>query len=87
MIEAILLLLVSVHMNASILGQVIEPINVVHHYHTPLTQLQELSQLPVEDTSRNVELSKCYGELLPGHRMSWLLHGMEGIPPCTHGPQ
>jgi len=38
-IEAVLLLLVSVHMNASILGQVIELINVVHHYHTPLSQL------------------------------------------------
>ena len=36
-IEAILLLLVSVHMNASILGQVIELIDVVHHCHTPLS--------------------------------------------------
>ena len=35
--EAILFLLVSVHMNASILGQVIELINVVHHCHTPLS--------------------------------------------------
>ena len=37
--EAVLLLLVSVHMNASILGQVIELINVVHHCHTPLSLL------------------------------------------------
>ena len=37
--EAVLLLLVSVHMNASILGQVIELINIVHHCHTPLSQL------------------------------------------------
>ena len=37
--EATLLLLVSVHMNANILGQVIELINVVHHYPTPLSQL------------------------------------------------
>ena len=29
--EAVLLLLVSVHMNARILGQVIELINIVHH--------------------------------------------------------
>ena len=35
--EAILLLLVSVHMDASILGQVIELIHIVHHYHTPLS--------------------------------------------------
>ena len=34
--EAVLLLLVSVHMNANILGQVIELINIIHHYHTPL---------------------------------------------------
>ena len=85
--EAVLLLLVSVHMNASILGQVIELINVVHHYHIPLSQLQELSQLPVDDTDRNIELLECYGELLPGCRMIWLLHGMEGIPPCSCGPQ
>ena len=38
MIEAVLLLLVSVHMNASILGQVIELIDIVHHCHTPLSQ-------------------------------------------------
>ena len=37
--EAVLLLVVSVHMNASILGQVIELIHIVHHYHTPLAQL------------------------------------------------
>ena len=37
--EAVLLLLVSVHMNASILGQVIELINIIHHHHTPLAQL------------------------------------------------
>ena len=36
-IEVVLLLLVSVHMNASILRQVIELINVVHHFHTPLS--------------------------------------------------
>ena len=55
--EAVLLL-VSVHMNARILGQVIELINIIHHCHTPLAQLQELSQLPVDDTSRDIELSK-----------------------------
>ena len=38
-IEAVLLLLVSVHMNASILGQVIELIDVVHHCHTPLPKI------------------------------------------------
>ena len=83
--EAVLLLLVSVHMNANILGQVIELINLIHHYHTPLAQLQELSQLSVDDTSRNIELSECC-ELLLGCRMIWLLHGMEGIPPYTCGP-
>ena len=36
--EAVLLL-VSVHMNASILEQVIELINIIHHCHTPLVQL------------------------------------------------
>ena len=36
--EAVLLF-VSVHMNASILGQVIELINIIHHCHTPLAQL------------------------------------------------
>ena len=41
--EAILLFLVSIHMNASILGQVIELIDIVHHCHTPLSQFQELS--------------------------------------------
>ena len=35
--EAVLLLVVSVHMNASILGQVIELIHIVHHCHTPLS--------------------------------------------------
>jgi len=35
-IQAVLLLLVSVHMNGSILGQVIELINIIHHCHTPL---------------------------------------------------
>ena len=37
--EAVLLLVVSVHMNASILGQLIELIHIVHHCHTPLSQL------------------------------------------------
>ena len=37
--EAVLLLLVSVHMDASILRQVIELINIVHHCHTPLSLL------------------------------------------------
>ena len=37
--EAVLLLVVSVHMNASILGQVIELIHIVHHCHIPLAQL------------------------------------------------
>ena len=36
--EAVLLL-ISVHMSASILGQVIELINIIHHGHTPLAQL------------------------------------------------
>ena len=62
--EAVLPLLISVHMDASILGQVIELINIVHHCHTPLSPFQELSQLLVEDTSRNIKLSKCRGELL-----------------------
>ena len=35
--EVVPLLLVSVHMNASILGQVIELIHIVHHYQTPLS--------------------------------------------------
>jgi len=34
--EAVILL-VSVHMNASILGQVIKLIHIVHHCHTPLS--------------------------------------------------
>ena len=34
--EVVLLLVLSVHMNTSILGQVIELINIIHHYHTPL---------------------------------------------------
>ena len=37
--EVVLLLFISVHMNANILGQVIELINIIHHYHTPLAQL------------------------------------------------
>ena len=35
--ELVLLLIISVHMNASILGQVIELIDVVHHCHSPLS--------------------------------------------------
>ena len=35
-IEVVPLLLIWVHMSASILGQVIELIDIVHHYHTPL---------------------------------------------------
>ena len=85
--EAVLLLVIRVHMNASILSQVIELIHIVHHCHIPLAQLLELSHLPVDDTSRDKELSECSGELLPGCRMIRLLHGMEGIPPCTCRPQ
>ena len=85
--EVVLLLLISVHMNASILGQVIELINIIHHCHTPLAQFQELGQLLVEDASRNIELPESLSKLLPGHRVIWLLHGMEGIPPCACGPQ
>ena len=80
-IEAIPLLLIDIHMGSSILGQVIELIDIVHHYHTPLSHVQELSQLPVEDTSRNIKFSEYCGELLPGHPVIWLLHGIEGIPP------
>ena len=35
--KEVVLLIISVHMNASILGQVIELINIIHHCHTPLT--------------------------------------------------
>ena len=35
-IEAVPLLLICVHMSSSILGQVVELIDVVHHGHTPL---------------------------------------------------
>ena len=35
--EAVLLLVVSVHMDASILGRVIELIHIAHHCHTPLS--------------------------------------------------
>ena len=38
-IEAVPLLLIDVHMSSSILGQVIELIDVVHHCHTPLLKL------------------------------------------------
>ena len=67
--EAVLLLVISIHMNASILGQVIELIHIVHHCHIPLAQLQELCHLLVDDTSRDKELSEGGGELLLGCRM------------------
>ena len=38
-IEAVPLLLIYVHMSSSILGQVVELVDIVHHEHTPLPQV------------------------------------------------
>ena len=87
MIEAVPLLLVCIHMSSSILGQVVELVNVVHHGHTPLPKVQKLYQLSIENTSRNIIFFEGRCELLSGHPMIRLLHGIECITPCTCGPQ
>jgi hypothetical protein len=77
------LLLICVNMSPSILCNMVEFVGILHHGHTSLFQVQELGQLPVQHTSRNVVLSKGSGKLLPSHRMIYRLHGIESIPPCT----
>ena len=61
----------------------VELVYVVHHKHAPLPQVQELRQLPIQNTSRNVVLSKSGSKLLPSHTVIHRLHGIEHVPPCT----
>ena len=65
----------------------VELVYIVHHRHAPLPQVQELCQLPVQNTSRNVVLSKSGSKLLPSHTVIHRLHGIERVPPCTDRTQ
>ena len=47
MIEAVPLLLICIHMNPSILRQVVELVDIVHHGHAPLPKVQKLYQVLV----------------------------------------
>ena len=85
-VEMVPLLLISVYMGPSILYKMVELIHIIHHSHTPLLQIQELSQLPIQQTSGNVVLTESSGKLLPSHTMVCRLHGIESIPPRTSRP-
>ena len=87
MVEMVPLLLISVYMGPSVLCKMVELVHIIHHSHTSLLQIQELSQLPVQQTSRNIVLTESSGKLLPSHTVVHRLHGIEGIPPCTSRPQ
>ena len=87
MIEMVPLLLISIDVDPSILCQIVELVHIIHHRQAPLLQVQELRQLPVQHTSRNVVLSESSGKLLPSHTVVHRLHGVESIPPRTGRPQ
>jgi hypothetical protein len=61
----------------------VELVGIFHHGQTSLLQIQELRELPVQNTHRNEILSEGSGELLPCHPVVHLLHGIEGIPPSA----
>jgi len=67
--EAILLLVIRVHLTTSILSQVVELIHILHYRPAPLTQLHELGHLLVDNASRYEELTEGGGELLPRCRV------------------
>jgi len=83
MVETVPLLLISVYMGPSILCKMVELVHIIHHSHTALLHTQELSQLPVQQTSANIVLMKSSGKLLPSHKVVHRLHGIESIPPRT----
>jgi hypothetical protein len=65
----------------------VELVGILQHRQTSLLQIQELQELPVQNTHRNEVLSKGDSELLPRHPVIHLLHGIESIPPSTGRPQ
>jgi hypothetical protein len=83
MVETVPLLLIHVHMGSSILCKMVELVRILHHSHVPLLQVQELGQLPIQHTNRNVALTEGSGNLLPSHVVIHWLHGVESNPPCT----
>ena len=82
----LLLLLIIVYMGPIILCKMVQLIHIIHHNHTPLLQIQKLSQLPVQQTNGNIVLTESSGKLLPSHMVVRRLHGIESIPPCTGRP-
>ena len=84
-IEMVHLLLISVHMSSSILCKMVELVHILHHSHIPLPllQIQELGQLSVQHTSRNIVLTESSGKLLPSHTVVHRLHGIKSVPPRT----
>ena len=81
------LLLISINVDPSILCHMVELIHIINHRHAPLLQVQELHQLPILYTSRNIVLSESSGKLLPSHTAIYQLHGIEHVPPCTDRTQ
>ena len=80
------LLLININVGPSILCQMVELVHIIHHRHAPLLQVQELHQLPVQHTSRNIVLTESSGKLLPSHTVIHRLHGIESVPPRTGRP-
>ena len=65
----------------------VELVYIVHHRHAPQPQVQELHQLPIQNTSRNVILYESSSKLLPSHTVIHRLHGIECVLPCTSRSQ
>jgi len=80
------LLLISIYMGPSILCKMVELVHIIHHSHTPLLQIQELSQLPIQQTNENIVLTESSGKLLPSHTVVCQLHGIESIAPHIGRP-
>ena len=77
------LLLIGIHMSPRILCKMVELVHILHHSHVSLLQLQKLGQLPIQQTSRNIVLTKSSGKLLPSHIVVHRLHGVESVPPSN----
>ena len=85
--EMVPLLLISIDVGPSILCQMVELVHIIHHSHTALLHIKELSQLPVQQTSGNIVLTESSGKLLPSHTVVRRLHGVESLPPRIGRPQ
>ena len=61
----------------------VELVDIVHHRHASLPQVQKLRQLPIQNTGRNVILSEGRSKPLPSHTVIHRLHGIELVPPYS----